>query len=116
TLGGDEGAPEPATLLPSNRDVVEVGLLRAEAPGARDRLVERGVDAVVVGDIREQALAVRRTELLELAVAQQLLDDGVLATQLLQGGGVGGEARLRALLGLEAELVEQDAPELLRRV
>ena len=33
-----------------------------------------------------------------------------------EGGSVGGEARLRALLGLQAELLEENAAQLLRRV
>ena len=41
-----------------------------------------------------QALAVGRAELLDLAVAQQGLDDGVLAAQALEGLGVGREPGL----------------------
>jgi hypothetical protein len=40
----------------------------------------------------------------------------VLAPELLEGGGVGGEAGLGPLRRRQAELVEQDGPELGRGV
>ena len=112
-LGGDEGPPEASPFFTADGDVVKVGVLRTQPAGAGDGLVEAGVDAVVTGDESEQALAVRRPELLDLAVAQKLLDDGVLAAQFLERRGVGGEARLGSLLRLQAELLEQDAAQLL---
>ena len=65
-------------------------------------------------DLGQQRLAVGRAQLLDLAVAQQVLDDRVLADQLLERGGVGGEPGLRLLLRGEAELVEQDRAQLRR--
>src|SRR5207248_5782660 len=105
--------PEAAPFFTADGDVVKVGVLRTQPTGAGDGLVEAGVDAVVTGDEGEQALAVGRPELLDLAVAQKLLDDGVLAPQFLERRGVGGEARLGSLLRLQAELLEQDAAQLL---
>ena len=67
-------------------------------------------------DLGEQALAVGRAQLLDLAVAQQVVDDRVLAAQLLERGGVGGVAGLGLLLRGQAELVEQDRPQLRRGV
>ena len=114
--GGDEGPPEAAALLGAHGDVVEVGWVRRQAAGAGHGLVERGVDPPVGAHLGEQALAIGRAQLLDLAVAQERLDDGVLAEQLLQRGGVGREAGLRLLLGLQAELLEQDVAQLRRGV
>ena len=63
-------------------------------------------------DLVEQALAVGRPQLLDLAVAQQVLDDRVLAGELLERRGVGGVAGLRLLRRLEAEAVEEDLAQL----
>src|SRR3954453_3179375 len=82
--GGDEGATEATAFLAADRDVVEVGVLRAQPAGTRHGLVEAGVDTVVVGDEDEEALAVGRAKLLDLAVAEQLLDDRMLPAQLLE--------------------------------
>ena len=84
TLGGHEGATEAPALLPADRDVVQVRRVGAEPAGARHGLVEGGVDAPVVAHVGEQVLAVGRAQLLDLAVAQQQLDHGVLAAQLLE--------------------------------
>ena len=74
------------------------------------------MDAAVVTALREEGVAVGGAQLLDLPVAQERVDDGVLAAQLLERRRVGGEPCLRLLLGLEAELVEQDGAELLGRV
>ncbi len=65
---------------------------------------------------RRQRVGVGVPQLLDLAVAQQRLDDRVLLRQLLQRVGVGGRARLRLLDRRQPELLEQDAPELRRGV
>ena len=93
-LGRDEsrtGSRRPSSR--ADRDVVQVGLIGAEPPGAGHRLVEGGVDPPVGRHLGQQRLAVGRAQLLDLPVAQQGLDDRVLAAQLLQGLGVGRVAR-----------------------
>ena len=82
---------------------MQVGLVRGDAPGAGHRLVEGGVDAAVGADLLEEAVAVGGAELLDLAVREQVVDDRVLAGQLLEAGGVRGEARLGLLLRRQAE-------------
>ena len=116
SLGGDEGATELAPLLAADRDVVEVGLIRRQPARPGDGLVEAGVDAPVGGDLGEEAVAVGRAQLLHLPVAQEGVHDGVLAPEALQGPGVGGVTGLGLLLGGQTELVEQDRPQLRRRV
>ena len=92
------------------------GLIGAEPAGAGDGLVEGGVDAAVGRHLGQQRLAVGRPQLLDLAVAQQGVDDRVLAAQLLEGLGVGREARLGLLLRGQAQLVEQHLAQLRGRV
>ena len=65
-------------VLGAHRDVVQVGPVRGDAPGAGHGLAERGVDAAVGRHLGQQALPVGRAQLLDLAVAQQRLDDRVL--------------------------------------
>ena len=114
---GDEHRPELPALLAADGDVVQVRLVAGQPPGAGDRLVERGVDAPVGGDLRQQALAVGAAQLLDLAVGQQRLDElGPLVAQLLQAGGVGAGAGLGLLHRREAALGEQDLAQLDRRV
>ena len=111
-----ERPAERAAHLGAHRDVVQVGLVGRQPAGAGHGLVERGVDAPVGGHLGQQPLAVGRAQLLDLAVAQQVLDDRVLARQLLERRGVGGVAGLGLLLRRQAELVEQDRAQLRRGV
>src|SRR5690606_26101027 len=90
--------------------------LRRDTAGLGDDLVERGVDAAGLRrHERRQRVEVRALELADLAVLEDRLDDRVL--ELLERVGLGGPAGLRAAhtLGGEAELVEQELAELLRR-
>ena len=77
-VGGDEGPAQPPALLGAHGDVVQVGPVRRQPPGARHGLVEGGVDAAVGGHLGQQPLAVGGAQLLHLAVAQQGVDDRVL--------------------------------------
>ena len=92
---------------------MEVGPVRRQPAGAGHRLSEGGVDAPVGGDFGGQALAVGGTQLLHLAVAEQDLDDRVLAAQRLEGPGVGGEPRLGLAPRRQAELVVEHGAQLL---
>src|SRR5439155_9666894 len=105
-----------ATLLSADRDVVQVRLVARQTARAGDRLVEGGVNPPVRLNLRQQTVAIRRPQLLDLAIAQQLVDDLVLALQLLQRRRVGREASLRLLLRLQSELVEQHRAQLFGRV
>ncbi len=93
-----------------------LGGVRGQPTRPGDGLVERGVDATVRGDLGDEALAVGRPELLDLSVAQQVLDDRVLVAQLLERRLVGRVAGLGLLAGCETELVEQDRSHLRRGV
>ena len=115
-LLGEERPPESAAFLGPDRDVVQVWFLGRQPTRAGDGLMEGGVDPTVGRDGGEERLAIGRAELLDLAVAKELLDDLVLVTDLLEALGVGRKAGLRLLARLQAELVEQDLAQLRRGV
>jgi hypothetical protein len=106
--GRHEALPEATPFFAADRDVVQVGLVRAEPSRPGHGLVEGGVDPPVGRHFRQQRLAVGRTQLLDLPVTQERIDDRVLAPKLLEGLGVGGEPRLGPLLGGQAELDKED--------
>ena len=68
------------------------------------------------GHLGGQALPVGGAQLLHLAVAEQGLDDRVLAAQLLEGAGVGGEPGLGLADRGEAQLLVEDGAQLGYRV
>ncbi len=115
-LGRHEGTSELLAQLGAHRDVVQVGAVRRDAPGAGHGLAEGRVDAPVGLHLGQQALAVGRAQLLDLAVLEQRLDDGVGPAQALERLGIGGEAGLRLLARREPELLVEHRAQLRRRV
>ena len=111
-----ECPPEGLAFLRTHRDVVEVRGIRGQATGSRHGLVEGGVDPPVGSDLGQQPLPVGGAQLLDLAVAKEVVDDRVLALELLEGRRVGGVTGLGLLGGGQPELVEQDGPQLGGRV
>jgi len=90
---GDEGPPDLATLLRAHRDVLQVGVVAADAAGDRAGLVEAGVQPAGTGvDQRRQSIDVSALELGQLAVLQDQADDRVQIAQVFQHVGGGGEA------------------------
>jgi hypothetical protein len=92
--GRDEGLAEATALLGTDGDVVEVGPVGGQAPGACHGLTEGGVDASIRRHFGGEALPVGGAQLLHLAVAEERPDDGVLVTELFEGAGVGREPGL----------------------
>ena len=91
---------------------MQVRAIRRQTAGARHGLLERRVDAPVLGDLREEALPVGGAQLLHLAIAQQRIHDRVLAAQPLQRRRIGRETRLRLPSGRQPEVLVQNAPQL----
>ncbi len=116
TRRGDEGLAEAPTLLGAHRDVVQIGAVRGQPAGSGHGLAEGGMDAAVGPDFGGQALPVGGSELLHLAVAQQGVDDRMLAAQQLERAGVGREPGLGLAERGEAEPVVEDGAELRHRV
>jgi cobalamin biosynthesis Mg chelatase CobN len=89
TVVGDERAAELTAVGGTHRDVLQVGCLARDAPGRGVRLLEGCVDAAVGSDEWWERVRIGRTQLLDLAVAEQHVDDRVVLRHLLQRVGVG---------------------------
>ena len=112
----DEAAADPAALLGADRDVLQVGVGRAEPPGRGDGLLERRPDPGVLADRGEQALdGLPQPD--RVAVLEQVQQERVLGrlVEVLQRLGVGGVPGLGALGLRHLELLEQHPLELLGR-
>src|SRR6185437_2113154 len=82
---GDERSSNAATEWRADRDVLKVRVLAREPAGRGDRLIEGGVQPARVGiDERAKTFGVRRAELLDLAVLEDLVDHRVRGAQLLE--------------------------------
>ena len=115
-LLGDEAGAHGAADLGPDRDVLQVGVGAGEPPGRRRRLVEGRVDAARLGvDQLRQRVEVGVLQLGQLAPGLDLLDDRVLVADLGEDAGVGREAGLAAALAGQAEVLEEDAADLLGR-
>ena len=111
----EAGADRPA-LLGADRDVLQVRVGAGEPAGRGRGLVEGRVDAAGLGvDQLRQRVEVGALQLGQLAPGLDLGDDLVLVADLGEDAGVGREAGLAAALLGQAELVEEDLGELLRR-
>jgi len=105
---GDEGTPDLATQLGANGDVLHVRVARGEASRGRHGLVVRSVKAPGLGvHHRWQRVHVRRLELGDAAVLEQLAGNRVQQSQLLEHVGVGGEPRLGLAHGRKLEPFEE---------
>ena len=112
---GDERGADLAAELGADRDRLQVRVRRREAAGRGDGLVDRRVQAPVLGDQARQRAEVRVQELRVLAPLLDHADDLVLAADRAQDARVGRVAGLALAAGREAELLEQDPADLLRR-
>ena len=84
-LPRNERLADLPALLGAHRDVLEVRVARAEPAGRRDALVERGMNAAVLGmDQLGQSVEVGALELGELAMLDQERGEGVFERQLLE--------------------------------
>ena len=114
-----ESAPDLASLLGTDRNVLQVRIVRGEAAGRGEELVEGRVDAPGAGkDGFGEGVDVGAFQLRGLAVGKHIAHDLML-------GGKSGEGLLVGLilsgLGLfgfvvEAESFEEDLADLLRRI
>ena len=108
-----DGAPDPAAQRRPDRDVLEVRVGGGEPPGGGHRLVERRVQAPIVGEQLRQGRDVRAAKLRVEAPVQQLRDGRMRGPEILEHRRVGREAGLRAPPLRQVELVEQDLLQLL---
>ena len=114
---GDERVADPASERRADRDVLQVRPAAREPSRSGDGLVEGRVDAPCLRiDQSSEPLGVRRAELFDLAVLEDLLDHRMRAAKLLEHRRVGGKTRPGAATAGQLELVEQERLQLLGRV
>src|SRR6185369_462581 len=99
------------------RDVLKVRVLAREPTGRGDRLIEGGMQATGVGiDERPKTFGIRRAQLLDLAVLEDLVDHRMRGAQLLEHGGIRRIARGSSPATRQLQLFEQERAELFRGV
>ena len=105
-----------ATLVGTNRDVLQVGVATTQPARRGDNLIERAVDPTRLGvhELR-QRIDVRAAKLRVLAVLDDQLRQRMQRGELFEHRGVGRGAGLRAFDRLEPNLLKQHFGELLRR-
>ena len=113
---GHEHLADLRAELAAHGDILQVRLCRRQASRRRDGHLEVRMDAPVGGDLLEQPVGIGGLEFCERAVIEDLLDDGVLAAQLVEHGGVCAPAGLGLFPGRKHEPLEQNAAKLLRRL
>src|SRR5262249_13699649 len=113
---GDEGRADATPELRADGNVLQIWSARAEPTRRRHELIEGGVDAARRRmDQARQSVAVRRLELGERAVLDDLGGQLVAEGELLEDVGVGRIARLGLLDRRQLELFEKHLGELLGR-
>ena len=110
---GDEHGSHLGAQRGADGDVLQVRLGGRQPPGGGDRVLEAGVDAPVRGNDLFQPLHIGGVELGQLAVFQDLVDDGVLVPQLFQHLGAGGVAGLGLFHRRQAQVLKEDLAQLL---
>ena len=110
---GHEHGADLGSQLRAHGDILQVGLRGGQAAGGGDRILEAGVDAPVGADDLGEALHIGGVQLGQLAVVQNLVDDGMGGPQLLQHLGAGGVARLGLFHRGQAHLLKENVPQLL---
>ena len=110
---GHEHLPQLGPQLGADGDVLQIRLGGGQAARGGDGVLKTGVDTPVGGDDLAQAVCIGGLQLGQLAIFQYLPDDGVGAPQLVQHVGVGGIARLGLFYRGQAQLVKEDAAQLL---
>ena len=112
----DEELPQLRPDGFADRDVLQVRLRRGDASRAGLRLVQGRMDASVVRDDLDEAVAVGGLQFGHRAVFEDVRDDFVLVRQFFEDRGVGGPAGLRLLAAGKAQFFKEGFAELLRRV
>ena len=100
----------------ANRDILDIGFGTADAAGTGFCLVEGGVDPTVRLYRTGQADDIGAQQFGQLAIIQNLFDNGVHTAQRLQHLRIGGIAAFGFLSRRQTETVEENFSELLSRI
>ena len=71
----NEGCAEDPTFITTHGNVVQVWLITAQTASAGNSLIERRMNPAVCSNLTQQAFAIRRSELFNLAIAQERSDE-----------------------------------------
>ena len=105
----DEGAADPPSERRADRDVLEIRAAAREPSGGGNGLVEGRVDPPCLRvDESAEPFGVCGSELLDLAVLEDLLYHRMRAAKLLEHRGIRREARAGAPAARELQLLEQE--------
>ena len=96
-------------------DILKIRVDRGEAPGRRDGLIEGGVQPPILPQRGGKRIEIRRFELHQLPVLEDLRRQGMLLRQLLQHFLVGRRACLPPLEDRQLQLLVEDLRQLLVR-
>ena len=97
----------------ADRDILHIGLNGADAAGPGLGLLETGVNPAVLPHHLQKAVHIGGFQFGQLAVFQNIFNDGVFAPQGLQHVGIGGIAAFGLFAGGQPQLVKEDSPQLL---
>ena len=110
---GHKHLPQLRPQLRADGDILKVRLCGAEPSGGSDGVLEGGVDPSVRSDHLAQPVSIGGFQLGELAVLQDLLNDGVLSPQLLKHLRIGRPSRLCLFHRRQTQALKEDLPQLL---
>ena len=114
---GNERTAHAQPKLGAHRYVLELGVVARQPPCRRTRLVIRRVDAARAQvHLERQRVHVGRLQLRKSTVVQDVIDDRVDVAESLQDRRVGRVALLRLASARQPPFLEQQVPELGRRV
>ena len=113
---GDECLPElPPHGLP-DRDILQIRLCAAQPSRCRHSLLEMGTNSSIRPDQRSQSFHISAPQLRQCPVLQNKTDDRILRSKFLQNIRTGAVSPLRLLSGRQSQLLEENIPQLLRRI
>ena len=96
TIGRNKRRSEHTTFIGADRNIVEVRTVRTQSTRSSNRLIKRGMNAIVSSNFTQQPLAVGAPQLVEFTMPQQWFNKfGPLVTQLLKRCCVGRIPTLR---------------------
>ena len=107
--------PNPGAKLLTDRNVLKVRFCRGKAAGCGHGHLEAGMDSPIRADYLQQSVGIGTLQFGERAIVQDLLDDGMLVSELFEDIDIGAPSGLGLLTRRERKLFEQDLSKLFGR-
>ena len=112
----NESFPDLSSQLIPHRDVLQIGVRRAESSRSGHRLIERGMNFTRIGmDQCRQRINIGTQQFFQAALGEELVDDRVFAPQFLQNILTRAVISALSLLGtlIQFQPLKQDLTHLL---